>query len=240
MISLIQLIYSLGQYMNFKKIFGGALSLLIVNGMSINAALAQSQPSNEVQVQKQGETDLIALTERCEAKAKPSCQARFVCTGQSAIHGSNQSAVITATRIASARAKGQLASLLGSQTKMDELTKDKSSTYEQSNGAGTSTQTQLGSLYESVVSSSAQAYLQGVVVIGSEINLSQGFVKVVVGQSCDTRNAAQEARRSSLQGEAQVTGSGAASAGDGSQVPGGPQVHYGTPQSGIEKPKNDF
>ena len=223
-----------------KKIFGGVLSLLIINSVSINVALAQSQPSNEVQVQKQGEADLIALTESCVAKAKPSCQARFICTGKAVIHGNNQSAVTTAERIASVRAKGQLAALLGSQTQMSELTKDKSSTYEQSSGAATSTQTQLGSLYESVVSSSAQAYLQGVVVIGSEINLSQGFVKVVVGQSCDTRSAAQEVRRSSLQGEVQVNSGASASSGGDNQVPGGPQIHYGTPQSGIDKPKNDF
>jgi len=226
--------------MNSRKIIGGVLSVLIFNGFVLGIAAAQTQPSNEVQVQKQGEADLIALVEGCEAKAKPSCQARFICTGQSAIHGKNPSAIITATRVASVRAKGQLASLLGSQAKMEELTKDKSATYEQSSGSGTSSQTQLGQLYESVTSTSAQAYLQGVVVIGSEINLAQGFVKVVVGQSCDSRNAAQDARRASQQGESQSGSMGTNPDPNAGNVPGGPQIHYGTPQPSMQKPRNDF
>ena len=107
--------------MNSQKIIGGALSALIFNVFALSTASAQTQPSNEVQVQKQGETDFSALDEGCMVDAKPSCQARFVCVGQAEILGKSQSAVITARRVASLKAKGELAALLGNQVKMNEL-----------------------------------------------------------------------------------------------------------------------
>jgi len=229
--------------MNSRKILGGVLSIAIFNIFTLGAASAQTQPSNEVQVQKQGEADLISLFEGCKPVAKPSCQARIVCTGMTSIHGNNPRAIQTAMRIAQGRANGALAMYLGNKAKAIEEIKQLDKTYGKESAAGSQTQTEFGDLISSVNSRSAEQFIQGVAVIGGKVDLSTGTVAVVIGQGCDSVAAAQAMTGKMQQGQAQQQGgsmSGTNPSADGVVGVGGPQVHYGTAGSMEQKPKNDF
>jgi len=229
--------------MNSIKILGGVLSIAIFNVFALGAASAQTQPSNEVQVQKQGEADLISLFEGCKPVAKPSCQARIVCTGMTSIHGNNPRAIQTAMRIAQGRANGALAMYLGNKAKAIEEIKQLDKTYGKESAAGSQTQTEFGDLISSVNNRSAEQFIQGVAVIGGKVDLSAGTVAVVIGQGCDSVAAAQAMTGKMQQGQAQQQGgsmSGTNPSADGVVGVGGPQVHYGTAGSMEQKPKNDF
>lgn len=227
-----------------KKIFNGALSIAILSAFSTQIAFAQSQPSNEVQVQKQGEADLISLFEGCKPVAKPSCQARIVCTGITSIHGNNPRAVQTAMRIAQGRANGALAMYLGNKAKAIEEIKQLDKTYGKESAAGSQSQTEFGDLISSVNSRSAEQFIQGVAVIGGKVDLSAGTVAVVIGQGCESVAAAQTMSGKMQQGQAaqqQGGGSnGTSPVADGSMGIGGPQVNYGKANSIEQIPKNDF
>jgi hypothetical protein len=229
--------------MNSRKIIGRALSVLILNGFVLGIAAAQTQPSNEVQVQRQGEADLISLFEGCKPVAKPSCQARIVCTGMTSIHGNNPRAIQTAMRIAQGRANGALALYLGNKAKAIEEIKQLDKTYGKENAAGSQTQTEFGDLISSVNNRSAEQFIQGVAVIGGKVDLSTGTVAVVIGQGCESVAAAQAMTGKMQQGQAQQqsgSASGANPSADGAIGVGGPQIHFGAPGSMEQKPKNDF
>ena len=229
--------------MNSQKIFGGVLSSLTLNGFTQSAASAQTQPSNEVQVQRQGEADLISLFEGCKPVAKPTCKARIVCTGMTSIHGNNPRAIQTAMRIAQGRANGALALYLGNKAKAIEEIKQLDKTYGKENAAGSQTQTEFGDLISSVNNRSAEQFIQGVAVIGGKVDLPAGTVAVVIGQGCESVAAAQAMTGKMQQGQTQQQ-SGAVSGtnpdANGAIGVGGPQLHFGTSGSIEQKPKNDF
>lgn len=227
-----------------KKILADVLSVAILNGIFLNAAFAQTQPSNEVQVKKEGEADLISLFEGCKPVAKPSCQARIVCTGMTSIHGNNPRAVQTAMRIAQGRANGALAMYLGNKAKAIEEIKQLDKTYGKESAAGSQTQTEFGDLISSVNNRTAEQFIQGVAVIGGKVDLAAGTVAVVIGQGCESVGVAQSMTGKMQQGQAQQQGGamGGTNPGgaDGTVGVGGPQIHYGTATSIEQKPKNDF
>jgi hypothetical protein len=226
-----------------KKILSGILSVAVFNAIAVNASIAQTQPSNEVQVQKQGEADLISLFEGCRPVAKPSCQARIVCTGMTSIHGNNPRAVQTAMRIAQGRANGALAMYLGNKAKAIEEIKQLDKTYGKESAAGSQSETEFGDLISSVNNRTAEQFIQGVAVIGGKADLAAGTVSVVIGQGCESVGAAQAMTGKMQQGQAQQQGASTDGGASGSDVPGGvggPQVHYGTATSIEQKPKNDF
>lgn len=229
--------------MNSRKIVGGVLSAVMFSGFAIGTATAQTQPSNEVQVQRQGESDLISLFEGCKPVAKPTCKARIVCTGMTSIHGNNPRAIQTAMRIAQGRANGALALYLGNKAKAIEEIKQLDKTYGKENAAGSQTQTEFGDLISSVNSRTAEQFIQGVAVIGGKVDLSAGTVAVVIGQGCESVAAAQAMTGKMQQGQAQQQSgsvSGTNPSADGAIGVGGPQIHFGAPGSIEQKPKNDF
>ena len=207
-----------------------------------NVAFAQSQPSNEVQVQRQGESDLISAFEGCKPVAKPTCQARIVCTGITSIHGNNPRAVQNAMRIAQGRANGALAMYLGNKTKAIEEIKQLDKTYSKESAAGTQSQSEFGDLISSVNSRSAEQFLQGVSVIGGKVDLNAGTVAVVIGQGCESVKAAQSMTNKMQQGQAQQQGGipGANPGANGEVGVGGPQLNMGKPSSMEQRPSNDF
>jgi len=206
-----------------------------------NAALAQSQPSNEVQVQRQGESDLISAFEGCKPVAKPTCQARIVCTGITSVHGNNPRAVQNAMRIAQGRANGALAMYLGNKTKAIEEIKQLDKTYSKESAAGTQSQSEFGDLISSVNSRTAEQFLQGVSVIGGKVDLNAGTVSVVIGQGCESVKAAQGMTTMMQQGMSQQGGASGSNPSAGGEIGvGGPQLNIGKPSSMEQRPKNDF
>lgn len=207
-------------------------------------AIAQKQPVNEVQVQNQGESDLIDFFDGCKPKVKQSCRTRIVCTGSHTIHGNNARSVQTAMKIASAKANSELSKYLSNKNKVLEDIKILDKTYSKDDSQGVQTNKELGELTSIVMSTSAEQFLQGVAVIGGRVDMDaagKGKVTVVVGQGCESVAIAQDMSRKMQQGQAQQSGgvSGVESSDVGGGA-GGPQIHYGTPASVIQRPTNDF
>ncbi len=225
----------------YKKIGGLALALIMPSVFA-----QQLQPANEVQVQNQvkvqnqGESDMIDPIDGCHPKIKQSCQARIVCTGSSTIHGDNPRAIQVAMKVAQSNANGELAKYLGNKTKVNEDIKQLDRTYSKESGAGKQTQSELGILVSQVNSTSAEQFLQGVAVIGGKVDIPAGKVSVVVGQGCESVAAAQGMSQKMQQGQAQQSGASSSTSSQGAEAMGGPQIHYGTGGSVIQRPKDDF
>lgn len=215
-----------------KKIIGILLILIMPSVMA-----QQLQPANQTGPQNTGESDMIDPIDGCHPKVKQNCQARIICTGSSSIHGDNPRAIQVAMKVAQSNANGELAKYLGNKTKVNEEIKQLDKTYEKSSSAGKQTQTELGILVSQVNSTSAEQFLQGVAVIGGKVDIQAGKVSVVVGQGCDSVAAAQGMSQKMQQGQAaQQAGASA----QGATATGGPQVHFGTPGSVIQRPRDDF
>jgi hypothetical protein len=223
-----------------SKIFRILVTILAALSLP-TLAFAQKQPANEVQVQNQGEADLIDFFDGCKPKVKQSCQTRIVCTGSHTIHGNNARSVQTAMKIASAKANSELSKYLGNKNKVLEDIKILDKTYSKDDSQGVQTKQELGELTSIVMSTSAEQFLQGVAVIGGKVDMTAGKVTVVVGQGCDSVAIAQGMSRKMQQGQAQQSGgvSGVESTDAGSGV-GGPQIHNGAPASVMQRPTNDF
>ena len=211
-----------------------------------SANVVNAQTANSPAPQLQGESDMIDLIDGCHPKAKPNCQARIICTGSSAINGKNSRDVQTAMKVASTKANSELAKYLGNKLKMTEDIKELEKTYSKENSQGSQTQQEFGQLVSYVNSVSTEQFLQGVAVLGGKVDMGAGKVSVVIGQSCDTVNAAQSLTQRMQQGNNQssseATGSNQ-SASSGSQNDGGvggPNINVGTPRSATQKPSNDF
>jgi len=224
--------------MNIKSI---SASIFLLPLLSQPVFSQQLQPSNEVQVQNQGEADMIDAFQGCKPKIKPSCQARIVCTGMGTIHGNNPRSVQVAMKVAQTNANGELAKYLGNKTKVNEDLKQLDKTYSKESGEGKQTQQEIGVLLSQVNSTSAEQFLQGVAVIGGKIDMQKGTVSVVIGQGCESVASAQGMVQKMQQGStSQQSGSGAGGSNPSQGVMGGPQIHQGTPGSVIQRPTNDF
>lgn len=220
-----------------------ALSVLFAALMIPAVAFSQKQPANEVQVQTQGESDLIDFFDGCKPKVKQSCQTRIVCTGSHTIHGNNSRSVQTAMKIASAKANSELTKYLGNKNKVIEDIKLLDKTYSKEDAKGSQTKQELGELTSIVMNTTSEQFLQGVSVIGGKVDMAAGKVTVVVGQGCESVAVAQGMSRKMQQGQAQQSGNVSSDSATNQEAEagvGGPQVHFGTPGSIIQKPTNDF
>ena len=225
------------------KIIGGLTLALIIPCVFAQ----QLQPANEVQVQNQaqvksqGEADMIDLIDGCHPKVKQNCQARIVCTGSGNIFGDNPRAIQVAMKLAQSNANGELAKYLGNKTKVNEEIKQLDRVYSKESGAGKQTQAELGVLISQVNSTSTEQFLQGVAVIGGKVDVPGGKVQVVIGQGCESVAAAQGMSQKMQQGQAtQQPGGSSSPTSQGNEPMGGPQIHYGTGGSGVQRPKSDF
>jgi hypothetical protein len=229
-----------------KKNLSVAISTIFLSGFVAEAVFAQVQPSNEVQVKSTGESDLISSmdTQGCfPTPPKASCQARIVCTGTADILGNKPRDISEALAIAKDNAEGEVAKAKGQQKKIVEQVKTLQKKYAKEDGAGSTTSSEYGRLLSRISDTSSDQFLQGVLVIGSKVDVKQGQVAVVVGVNCESLNAVQAISTRMQQGQAQQnnssTGAGGASSSQGG-VMGGPQLDSGSRDSFTHKPPNDF
>jgi hypothetical protein len=229
-----------------KKILSVAISTAFLSGFLAQGAFAETQPSNEVQVKSAGESDLISSmdTQGCfPTPPKGSCQARIVCTGTADILGNNPRDISEALAIAKDNAEGEVAKAKGQQKQIIEQVKTLQKKYAKQDGAGSTTSSEYGRLISRISNTSSDQFLQGVVVIGSKVDVKQGQAAVVVGVNCESLNAVQAISTRMQQGQAQQNGAPAGVA-DGSSsqggVMGGPQLDTGSRDSFTHRPPNDF
>jgi hypothetical protein len=177
-----------------KKILVGAFLSLI--SLSTFAA----QPKDEVQVT--GETDLVVTQDKkeypigqgCEIRPKDGCQERYLCHAVVPIFGKSPASVNAAVKKANILARGELSKTIGGMdTSTEDNCKDKHAVYQKD---GLSTE-QIGSLCESVVKSGSKAFLEGVELLATKIDMEDSEVTVQIGQKCSGVAAAQSSRRKS-------------------------------------------
>lgn len=227
--------------MNHRKFI---IKLVVLTfAMQAGLSIAENRTDGNPQLKTQGESDLIDLIDGCHPKIKPSCQARVVCTGSNTIHGNNPRSIQIAMKIATAKANAELVKFIGNKVKVLEEIKTLDKTYEKNSAAGKQTQSELGELSNSVLSASGEEMLQGVTVLGGKVDIEEGKVSVVIGQSCDSVSTAQAIKGKMQQGQAQSEGNssgGTANSSENSTVIGGPEVHFGATRSRTQKPTDDF
>jgi len=213
---------------------------LVAFAISANAMAQQVQPSNEVQIQGNppGVSTPKLPYQGCIQEVTPGCMARILCVGEAPLRVKTTSGVMTAKKIAQLKANSEIAAYVKNKAKLQEDYKNLVSTYQASSGAGEENKIQEGDLTELAYGRSAEEYLQGVQVIGGEVNIEQGYAKIYVGQSCKSIDGAKSlsARQQSA---GVVSDSGQGNSGS-AQVMGGPQLNQGMPQTSRQVPTNDF
>lgn len=224
------------------KILAVSVACVFVSG----AVLAQqAQPANEVQVhQAQGQTQVVPGAVKipfdgcAEQPPTPTCQRRIICVGDATIRLKGPDGVRMAKKSALLKANAAVANFQKTLIEAQSSDKEQMLSYSKEDGAGKSSNQEIGQLQKEEVSQRTQALLQGVVVVGGEINTEEGIARVYVGQSCKSIATAQGL------GQQQSTGSGQGT-GDGMEQPnarvmGGPAIGSGTVGSVSRPPSNDF
>ena len=228
--------------MNHRKFI---IKLVVLTfAMQAGLSAAENQTNGGSQIKSQGESDMIDIFDGCHPKIKPSCQARVVCTGSNTIHGDNPRSIQIAMKIATAVANAELVKFIGNRRKVLEDIKTLDKTYEKNSAAGKQTQSEFGQLVSFVTSATGEEMLQGVTVLGGKVDMEEGKVSVVIGQSCDSVSTAQAIKGKMQQGQAQsegnLSGGNANSPENATGMVGGPEVHFGATRSKTQKPKDDF
>jgi hypothetical protein len=227
--------------MNHRKFI---IKLVVLTfAMQAGLSIAENRTDGNPQPKTEGESDLISDFDGCHPKIKPSCQARVVCTGSNTIHGNNPRSIQIAMEIATAKANAELVKFIGNKVKVLKEIKSLDKTYGKESGAGKQTQSELGQLVSFVTSATGEEMLQGVSVIAGKVDMEEGKVSVVIGQSCDSVLTAQGIKGKMQQGQSQREGNssgGTANSPENSTAIGGPELHYGATRSKTQKPTDDF
>lgn len=211
----------------------------------------QAQPSNEVQVQQQGQNSVvpgavnIPFDGCAEQPPTPTCQRRIICVGEATIRMKGPDGVRMAKKSALLKANAAVAYF--QKTLLDAQSSDKEQmlSYSKEDGAGKSSNQEIGQLQKEENSQRTQALLQGVVVVGGEVNVNPqdglGSTKVYVGQSCKSIATAQGLQQQQASGGAAQGGSGSADPSNANaRVMGGPAISSGSAASVSRPPSNDF
>lgn len=234
--------------MNYKK-----LTLAAAVAVAAGSAFAQQvQPSNEVQVQQTAPQNSVVpgavnipFDGCAEQPPTPTCQRRIICVGEATIRMKGPDGVRMAKKSALLKANAAVAYF--QKTLLDAQSSDKEQmlSYSKEDGAGKSSNQEIGQLQKEENSQRTQALLQGVVVVGGEVNVNPqdglGSTKVYVGQSCKSIATAQGLQQQQASGGAAQGGAGSADPSNANaRVMGGPAISSGSAASVSRPPSNDF
>ena len=222
----------------------GGIGLIL---LSSAVGAQQLQPANEVQVQQsQSQNSVVAGAvnvpfDGCaEQPPTPTCQRRIICVGEATIRMKGPDGVRMAKKSALLKANAAVATFQKNLLEAQSSDKEQMLSYSKEDGAGKSSNQEIGQLQKEEVSQRTQALLQGVVVVGGEVNVNPqdglGSTKVYVGQSCKSIATAQ-----GLQQQQSAGGAGSADPSNANaRVMGGPAISSGSAASVSRPPSNDF
>lgn len=228
--------------MHYKK-FTLAAVVAIASG---TVFAQQAQPSNEVQVQQQGQNSVVPGAvnvpfEGCaEQPPTPTCQRRIICVGTGTIRLKGPDGVQMAKKSALLQANSAVAYFQKSLADAQDSNKKQLLSYSKEDGQGQSSNQEIGELTKEENSRRTQALLQGVVVVGGEVNTQEGYAKVYVGQSCKSIATAQGLQQQQETVGAQGVGVNGDPAAANGRVMGGPNINAGSAVSVNRPPSNDF
>jgi len=232
-----------------------SVAFLAVFLLATNSFLYAAQSKDEVQVDG-SEPELLKNAEikktttkepkkrGCTRDPSPSCSARIMCSATAVVYGNPPDAedVDAALDAAEDIANQSLCMYYGADT-----TGSRSTDKGKKNSNGTSgSSSEGGRATKSSTGRTCDAYLQGVEILASEVNIQKGEARVIIGQSCDSKNAAQEAVSGSIANKnnnaaAKASGANGSNQSNGNEVKQkGPQTRSGSPESYTEKINTDF
>ncbi len=197
------------------------LNALITLGIALSPFSLHAQSSNQSPSGPPTDPGLDLDGFGCQIAEAPDCAARIRCVGEGEILFKDNRGVSEAVKVANQRARNELARFFSEKRKAEESLKQAQRTYQKQGPEGERSEREFGRLSEEVTTTSVEAVLRGVVLIGRQIDLQGGMAKVWVGQTCRSRAVAE--------GRAQP--SARASGGEAAPATGGPQIYGGNPQS---------
>jgi hypothetical protein len=136
------------------------------------------------------------------APPKNSCDARIKCAGVGRIFGNSGRSVQAATKEASMNARNELARFYSTKQKAKEALANASEASATTNADGSETvKESFSRMQAEISSSSAEALLSGVVVLGRDIDKGEKTVTITVGVSCQSQAAARKSQLKAAESE---------------------------------------
>ncbi len=189
-------------------------TMLIAGSLLLNGAFAQQEGEP---VTSPDQVPLGGFAGCFVQPSKNGCDARITCNGVGQIFGNTGIDLQTATKEADMEARNELAKFYSDKRKAQESMAKTNTAKAKSNASGgLDSSSEMTRRRASVSSSSAEALLSGVQVLGRKVDFNQHSVTVKVGVSCKSQAAAAKSQ------------SAAASSG---QPSGAPSAPPGAPQS---------
>ena len=193
-----------------KKIGLTFLSMLLAT------SVAMAQQEGE-QVGAPGDIVLGGFPGCTVAPPKNNCDARIKCRGVGRIFGNSGRSVQAATKEASMNARNELARFYSTKQKAKEALANASEASATTNADGSETvKESFSRMQAEISSSSAEALLSGVVVLGRDIDAPSKTVTITVGVSCQSQKAARKSQVTAAK-SAMPASSGGGSNGGASQ-----------------------
>ena len=178
-------------------------AVLMAGALLVNGAFAQQEgePVNGPDQVPLGGFDGCFVQE-----ARNGCSARITCNGVGIVFGNTGPELQLATQEANMKARGKLAEFYSDKVKAETALKSTSKNTAKSNAnGGLDTTSEMTRLMASVNTSSADAVLSGVQVLGRKVDINQRTVTVKIGVSCKSQAAAAKSQQTAA-GSAQPGG----------------------------------
>lgn len=148
------------------------------------------------------------------APPKNNCDARIKCRGVGNIFGNSGRAVQAATKEASMNARNELARFYSNKQKVKEALSNASEASATTNADGSETVKEAFSRMQAEISSSsAEALLSGVVVLGRDIDAPSKTVTITMGVSCQSQKAARTSQLNSAKSAMPASSGGVSNSG---------------------------
>ena len=195
-------------------------TLVLVSAL-LASSMALAQQEGE-QVGAPGDIVLGGFPGCTVAPPKNNCDARIKCRGVGRIFGNSGRSVQAATKEASMNARNELARFYSTKQKAKEALANASEASATTNADGSETvKESFSRMQAEISSSSAEALLSGVVVLGRDIDKTEKTVTMTVGVSCKSQAAARKSQlnsaKSAMPASQTGTGSNGASAAQGAK-----------------------
>lgn len=166
------------------------IGLTLVSAL-LASSMAMAQQEGE-QVGAPGDIVLGGFPGCTVAPPKNNCDARIKCRGVGNIFGNSGRSVQAATKEASMNARNELARFYSTKQKAKEALANAAESSATTNADGSETvKESFSRMQAEISSSSAEALLSGVVVLGRDIDAPSKTVTITVGVSCQSQKAAR-------------------------------------------------
>lgn len=188
--------------MHYQKIF-----IALFFAVSVSTVSAQQQTEGE-QIKAPGDIPLGGFPGCSVQPPKNGCDARIACHGVGTLFGNTGMDLQAATDEALMEAKNELAKFYSNKQKAQQsLAKVREDTAKSTSDGGKAVSSSMTRVMANVSSSSAEAVLSGVQVLGRVVDTSQQSVTIKIGVSCKSQAAAAKSQGAAARSANPTSGS---------------------------------